>query len=170
MDNSFNRNDGEGSHEIGGYYENDNNNDNNSLLNGYNEQNSHITGSYYENGNDNYNNYNNNFISQSQDNMNEFEENLEGYQEGLGEYAQQNLEESENHNNFLNIDNLPVNELNNVDNLDENNKKCVICMEDFAIGDRTISLSCIHIFHADCIKNWLIRDKSCPICKYKFND
>ena len=50
-------------------------------------------------------------------------------------------------------------------NKDENNYKCLICLYEFKKGDKVCTLPCLHIFHIDCLKNWIIRNTSCPICK-----
>jgi len=65
------------------------------------------------------------------------------------------------------LDNLEIWKIKNVDKLDNDKKKCAICLEHYIKGDDLIALPCIHIFHANCIKNWLIRHSICPICKYK---
>ena len=51
--------------------------------------------------------------------------------------------------------------------LDPEKKNCIICLEDFKNGDKAIILPCIHLFHNECIKNWLKTQNTCPICKYK---
>ena len=48
----------------------------------------------------------------------------------------------------------------------DNNYKCLICLYEFKIGDKVSTLPCLHIFHIECLKNWIIRNRSCPICKY----
>ena len=78
--------------------------------------------------------------------------------------------------------------LNNLDEftVDEEfikkNLQCSICLEDFKIGDKCISLPCKteeddsnenHIFHSGCetcsgIKEWLKRNNSCPLCRKEF--
>ena len=68
------------------------------------------------------------------------------------------------------IDNLLEYELDKVDKLEESNKKCVICLEHFNNCDKIISLPCVHIYHSDCIKKWLLENNFCPICKYVFNE
>ena len=77
-------------------------------------------------------------------------------------------ERGENRQNFAN--NLLEYKLTKVDDLEETNRKCVICLELFNIGDNIISLPCIHIYHSDCIKKWLLDNYYCPICKYEFNE
>ena len=68
------------------------------------------------------------------------------------------------------VDNLLEYELNKVDELEETNKKCVICLELFKNGDKIISLPCIHIYHGECIKKWLLNNYFCPLCKYEFHE
>ena len=54
---------------------------------------------------------------------------------------------------------------------DENFEKCIICMEKYIIDDEVETLPCFHIFHKDCIDQWLKSGKdSCPICKNKVNN
>ena len=48
-----------------------------------------------------------------------------------------------------------------------NNNNCVICLSEFQIGERIAALPCLHVFHYDCIKNWLINELSCPVCKFE---
>ena len=45
------------------------------------------------------------------------------------------------------------------------NSKCIICLNKFKIGDRESTLPCLHIFHYNCLKNWMYEKRSCPICK-----
>ena len=53
--------------------------------------------------------------------------------------------------------------------LTQDKKECVICLEEFKYRDKTIILPCIHFFHNNCIKSWLKRDNSCPICKFEIS-
>ena len=54
-------------------------------------------------------------------------------------------------------------------NLDEVNNldSCSICLGNFSIGELLISLPCDkkHSFHAGCIRQWLKRQNSCPLCQ-----
>ncbi len=48
-----------------------------------------------------------------------------------------------------------------------NNVDCSICLCDFDMGEMLISLPCDkkHSFHAGCIRQWLQRQNSCPLCQ-----
>lgn len=43
-------------------------------------------------------------------------------------------------------------------------KECVICMGEFKIGDALRFLPCVHIYHKECIDDWLMRSFTCPSC------
>lgn len=43
-------------------------------------------------------------------------------------------------------------------------KECVICMCEFTLGDMLRFLPCMHIYHKDCIDDWLMRSFTCPSC------
>jgi Ring finger domain len=47
-------------------------------------------------------------------------------------------------------------------------RECSICMDEFEVGD-TVSWAphalCTHVFHHQCIKNWLLRHAECPCCR-----
>ena len=68
------------------------------------------------------------------------------------------------------IDGLPENRIEDTNKLDQEKKNCVICLEDFKNGDTVINLPCIHLFHNNCIKNWLKSQNSCPVCKFKLTE
>ena len=65
------------------------------------------------------------------------------------------------------LDNMEISKIKNVDKLDNDKKKCTICLENYVNGDESIALPCIHIFHATCIKTWLKNQNTCPICKFE---
>ncbi|CAJ1958913.1 unnamed protein product [Sphenostylis stenocarpa] len=47
----------------------------------------------------------------------------------------------------------------------ENEKKrCAICFEDFVVGVR---MACMHMFHKNCISEWLKIGHSCPLCRFQ---
>ena len=45
--------------------------------------------------------------------------------------------------------------------------KCIICYDDFKEGDQVTTLPCVHVFHIECIKVWILQHQNCPVCKYK---
>ena len=42
---------------------------------------------------------------------------------------------------------------------------CTICLEDFEAKQECIVLRCKHAFHKKCVKNWLLQNNSCPLCR-----
>lgn len=45
------------------------------------------------------------------------------------------------------------------------NRECVICMNEFLIGETIRFLPCLHIYHTTCIDDWLMRGSfTCPSC------
>ena len=48
-----------------------------------------------------------------------------------------------------------------------NQNFCSICLEKFLEKDYIIYLPCFHLYHKNCIFDWLKRKKNCPICKKK---
>ena len=53
---------------------------------------------------------------------------------------------------------LPVITLKNIDNLYAEKKLCCVCLKDYIIEDKVLTLSCLHNFHPDCVKEWF-KDK-----------
>ena len=55
-------------------------------------------------------------------------------------------------------------------------ESCAICLADYAVGDAlswSSNPQCHHVFHRECIQNWLLRKcayptKSCPCCRQPF--
>ena len=52
-----------------------------------------------------------------------------------------------------------------VSKLNEDNKSCVIYLEDFTPNDKVIFLPCFHFFHSKCIRDWTKKQDNCPFCK-----
>ncbi|PKA55655.1 NEP1-interacting protein 1 [Apostasia shenzhenica] len=48
---------------------------------------------------------------------------------------------------------------------------CLVCLQDFQIGETARLLPCCrHIFHLQCIDDWLVRQGNCPLCRQDFRD
>jgi hypothetical protein len=45
-------------------------------------------------------------------------------------------------------------------------KNCAICFEnfDFNVG---VPMPCMHVFHIKCIRDWLEKGNTCPLCRFK---
>ena len=121
--------------------------------------------------NENSNNSNNISISQNQQNNNIF--NISSF--ALSSTAINNFEiRPENPeirsrvdiaNNTNILYQLPENKIEDLNKLHEENKRCIICLEEYNIGDITIVLPCFHFFHKSCLINWYKRKAACPLCK-----
>ena len=46
----------------------------------------------------------------------------------------------------------------------EQKQKCVICLEEYVVGDIIIIFPCLHSFHRNCIYNWFTKKETCPLC------
>ena len=45
-------------------------------------------------------------------------------------------------------------------------KECLICIQEFENEDEVTKITCNHIFHKNCIKNWVCHESNkCPICR-----
>ena len=51
---------------------------------------------------------------------------------------------------------------------DGDKRQCQICLVDYVNGDNIMTLLCTHMFHKECISDWLTKRNGppeCPICK-----
>ncbi|KAG9454076.1 hypothetical protein H6P81_006980 [Aristolochia fimbriata] len=52
--------------------------------------------------------------------------------------------------------------------VEESEEKCAICLNKLFVADADATLMpCKHIFHQECIVEWLERSHMCPICRFK---
>ncbi len=42
---------------------------------------------------------------------------------------------------------------------------CSICLTEIEDGEQVGILPCIHIFHVDCLRQWITRKNACPLCQ-----
>ncbi|BFG31533.1 hypothetical protein CerSpe_178070 [Prunus speciosa] len=52
-------------------------------------------------------------------------------------------------------------------NYGTNTEYCVFCMEKMLTGEEVTSMPCSHLFHADCVLQWLKLRHTCPVCRFK---
>lgn len=63
-----------------------------------------------------------------------------------------------------NLDSLTISE-SNVKNF--NDLECLICKENYIVGDVVCKIRCGHYNHKDCLIMWLNKQNNCPICRYE---
>lgn len=42
---------------------------------------------------------------------------------------------------------------------------CTICLSEVCDGEEVGVLSCSHLFHVDCLREWMLRRNACPLCQ-----
>ena len=83
-------------------------------------------------------------------------------------FYEESYNQQRNEDNIRNLPTFVVDEsyLEKIQrNKEECMKKCVICMEEFVIQDELKTLPCFHIYHKNCINEWLRNNMNCVICK-----
>ncbi|CAH0475376.1 unnamed protein product [Peronospora belbahrii] len=46
------------------------------------------------------------------------------------------------------------------------NTVCAVCCDEFELGEEVRALPCLHFYHRECIDQWLMCHRQCPICKH----
>ncbi|KAG0078349.1 hypothetical protein BGZ92_001492 [Podila epicladia] len=52
------------------------------------------------------------------------------------------------------------------DTLDQTAMSCVICLCEYEPDDLLRQMPCRHLFHKDCVDEWLKLKRTCPLCKF----
>ena len=47
---------------------------------------------------------------------------------------------------------------------EEEEEQCAVCRVELEVGEEAATLPCRHSYHEECIRQWLERAKSCPVC------
>ena len=47
----------------------------------------------------------------------------------------------------------------------EHSQACTICLIDFAPEDQVAQLKCSHVYHQECMNQWIKENASCPLCR-----
>merc|ERR1740121_1532011 len=45
--------------------------------------------------------------------------------------------------------------------------ECSICLGDLVAGEPALRLPCGHLFHEDCVTDWLKKSNECPVCRFE---
>jgi hypothetical protein len=51
------------------------------------------------------------------------------------------------------------------DSSENETEKCTICLNNFEEQEDVRRLPCMHLFHIECVDQWLPTNKRCPICR-----
>ncbi|KAK4780389.1 hypothetical protein SAY87_016495 [Trapa incisa] len=66
------------------------------------------------------------------------------------------------------VQKIPTTKITTNNNVDSSGEKasCSVCLQDFQLGETVRSLPhCHHMFHLPCIDMWLLKHRSCPLCR-----
>lgn len=66
------------------------------------------------------------------------------------------------------ITSLPEKEMK-YENDDAEVELCTVCLEEIPAGLVISTLPCSHVFHNNCIRDWLVRSHHCPICLFEIS-
>ena len=152
----------------------------------------------YEDDKKNNNNYEDNILKINKINIDKETDNPDSLITNENEKSKNNI----NNNNIDNNNNIINNQIQNNNNIISNEEynlnqdkiidlmkknfnfidfssikekldnKCSICIEEFVASDKVVITPCNHIFHKNCINNWLIKNNNeikCPNCNHIFN-
>lgn len=45
--------------------------------------------------------------------------------------------------------------------------ECAICLDDLVLGQPALRIPCGHLYHEDCVKDWLKKSNECPVCRFE---
>lgn len=99
------------------------------------------------------------------DNLHQIEGDINDYENSVEDMDNSDLD-AEDIDELLSL--LPSKEVNEKNKV-HHHTPCIICLENFEIGEYTCLLPCTHLFHRDCIHSWLSQSRSCPICKFEIS-
>ena len=52
------------------------------------------------------------------------------------------------------------------DDSEVSNTVCAVCCDEFNTEEEVRVLPCLHFYHRECIDQWLMYHRQCPICKH----
>jgi len=45
--------------------------------------------------------------------------------------------------------------------------ECSICLDELVAGQPALRIPCGHLYHEDCVKDWLKKSNECPVCRFE---
>jgi len=65
------------------------------------------------------------------------------------------------------LSSLPMVKITSDDLIEAANKECLICLEEQEVGKWACKLQCGHLYHKQCIHEWLSKNCTCPVCRFE---
>ncbi|KDP25432.1 hypothetical protein JCGZ_20588 [Jatropha curcas] len=50
--------------------------------------------------------------------------------------------------------------------IEKSDLDCSICLDELLVGSEAKCLPCSHVYHGNCIAEWLKNSNTCPLCRY----
>ena len=106
--------------------------------------------------------YSDNYQQDNIENNNLLIQNDMSHNDSLNIFQNKNSNEKE-----YNEDGIEIFEFKNNNKIKFNQKECLICLDEFNIGEQLSILKCEHCYHEKCLKDWIKKIKQilCPLCK-----
>jgi len=65
------------------------------------------------------------------------------------------------------LQNLPRIKVRLVDLEANESNECSICIDELEVGQEAMRIPCGHLYHEECVKDWLKKSNECPVCRYE---
>ena len=101
-----------------------------------------------------------------------FQDLQQAFMGGLGDFAQQQQQQQQQPKGIPPasrkfIESLRELQITADDLIEENNKECLVCLEEQKVGSLGVKLHCGHLYHRACLVDWLTRHCTCPCCRFE---
>jgi len=100
-----------------------------------------------------------------------FQDLQQAFMGGLGDFAQQQQQPQQPKGippaSRKFIESLKELQITADDLIEENNKECLVCLDEQKVGGLGVKLHCGHLYHRACLVDWLNRHCTCPCCRFE---
>lgn len=83
----------------------------------------------------------------------------------INQIPEQNFEDVPTPLNIEILNKIPIQQFT-----DDSDETCLICTQEFRVGDSCRLLPCDHLFHVTCIDRWFSSHNKCPTCRYDLSE
>jgi hypothetical protein len=73
--------------------------------------------------------------------------------------------QGDNTNSFENRNSVDINEFAIDEVTEKSENECSICINTYEVGDVFITTKCKHMFHYECLQQWVSDHSECPNCR-----